>query len=105
MDYLILEDQMLHFVNERKLLLNQQLPDDVKPALVKSLGLYLDPDSDLLRCRGRVQYTNASTALEPILLARKSHLTKLVVEYYHEKTHHGGMGETLATLREKYWIP
>ena len=29
MDYLILEDQMLHFVNERKLLLNQQLPDDV----------------------------------------------------------------------------
>ena len=97
MDYLILEDQMLHFVNERKLLLNQQLPDDVKPALVNSLGLYIDLDSDLLRCRGRVQHTNASTALEPILLARKSHLTKLIVEYYHEKTHHGGMGETLET--------
>ena len=72
---------------------------------MNSLGLYTGPDSGLLRCRGRMQYTNASTALEPILLARKTHLTKLSVEYYHEKTHHGGMGETLATLQERYWIP
>ena len=105
MEYLILEDQRLHFVNERKLLMNQPLPDDVKPALVNSLGLFIDPDSGLLRCRGRVQNTNASIALEPILLPRKSHLTKLIVEYYHAKSHHGGMGETLATLRERYWIP
>ena len=63
MDYLILEDQMLHFVNARKLLLNQQHPDDVKPALTNSLSPYIDPGSDLLHCRGRVQYTNVSTAL------------------------------------------
>ncbi|XP_046862793.1 uncharacterized protein LOC124456377 [Xenia sp. Carnegie-2017] len=53
----------------------------------------------ILQCRGRIvsQY--------PIYLPTDSLLAQRVVEKLHRETLHGGVGLTMAAVRETYWIP
>ncbi|XP_046856052.1 uncharacterized protein LOC124449145 [Xenia sp. Carnegie-2017] len=53
----------------------------------------------ILECRGRIvgQY--------PIYLPTDSLLAQRVVEKLHRETLHGGVGLTMAAVRETYWIP
>ena len=41
---------------------------------------------------------------QPILLSQHHSLTKLIVESCHKRVLHGGVRETLAELRSKFWI-
>ena len=69
----------------------------------------LDPfvHEGLLRVGGRLSRTDdlPEETRHPIILPRKSHVTNLIIEHFHERLAHEGCGHTLAKLREKYWIP
>ena len=74
-----------------------------KPAIVRQLKLYLD-DEDLLRCRGRLQYTDLPyDAKFPILMPKDNYLTTLIVQSMHKTVMHGGVCETLTHIRQTYW--
>ena len=76
-----------------------------KPAIVPQLNLYLH-DEDLLRCRGRLQYTDLPyDANFPILMPKDNYLTTLIVQSMHKTVMHGGVCETLTHIRQTYWIP
>ena len=73
--------------------------------LSHQLGLFKDKNN-ILRCKGRL--ANAPLKEEtkyPILLSKEHRITRLVVEEIHKRIMHGGVKETLAELRAKYWIP
>ena len=77
------------------------------PQLVSKLNLYLD-ESNIIRSQGRIvkcEKIQVQTH-SPILLGRKHHLTRLLIEFYHKRVSHLGTGTTLAKIRESgYWIP
>ena len=73
-----------------------------KPAIVRQLNLYLD-DEGLLRCRGRLQYTDLPyDAKFPILMPKDNYLTTLIVQSRHKTVRHGGFCETLTHIRQTY---
>ena len=64
------------------------------------LQLNLQPNSDgVLECRGRIQ------GHHPVYLPDSHQYTKKLVEHAHLSTLHGGVGLTMAKLRERYWVP
>ena len=64
------------------------------------LQLNLQPDGeDILECRGRIQ------GRYPIYLPDDSVFNEKLVHHAHQCTLHGGLGLTMAEVREKYWIP
>ena len=74
------------------------------PDLCKKLGLFLE--DGLIRCKGRVDNADVTYAAKfPILPPKKHWLTKLLIEEAHELALHGGVQDTLCTIREKYWVP
>ena len=76
-----------------------------KKAIVRQLGLSED-DAGIIRCYGR--YANAQieeNAKYPVLLPKSSTYTDLVVRECHEKLLHSGPSQTLAEIRQEYWIP
>ena len=67
-------------------------------------GLFFD-ENQIMRCRGR--FNNSSLQLgtkNPILLPHNHHYTKLLISDVHKRLHHGGINDTLTTIREEYWI-
>ena len=75
-----------------------------KPIRIDQFGLYLD-DFKILRCRGRVN--NSSLCLgakNPILLPYNHHYVHLLILHVHRKLKHSGIGDTLASIREQYWV-
>ena len=54
---------------------------------------------DILECHGRVQ------GMYPIYLPTNSTYTRNLVRRVHVNTLHGGVGLTMAAIRETYWIP
>ena len=77
------------------------------PPTVRNLNLYLD-ESGLLRSRGRLDkcmYLDHNVK-NPLLLSKNSHLTDLIISYYHDKCKHLGAKTTLSLIRNSgYWIP
>ena len=74
--------------------------------MIHDLGLYLDTQCCLIRSKGRIQNSNVSfNAKHPVLMSSKCHLTKLIIIKAHKYTLHGGVQETLNTVREQIWIP
>ena len=72
---------------------------------LRRLNPYLD-EQGLLRVGGRLRHAALSLdAQHQILLPRDSRLTELLVDEAHQRTLHGGTQLTLATMRQKYWIP
>ena len=70
----------------------------------RDFGLYLD-EHGVIRCRGRIPDTILQhQARHPALLPRDHHLTSLFIEQSHKRVHHGGVRETLAELRTKFWV-
>ena len=73
--------------------------------LIRQLRLYLD-DNAVLRCRGRLESAPLDDQSKfPVLLPKNEHFTSLVALAAHVQVLHSGVRETLAQLREKYWIP
>ena len=78
------------------------------PKKSKLLGLqpWLDEEGQM-RCDGRLRYAEflPQDARFPIILPRKSHVTKLIVKHCHEKDNHaGGTNQLLAALSTRFWI-
>ena len=73
--------------------------------LICQLRLYLD-DNTVLCCRGRLESPTLNDQSKfPVLLHRNEHFTKLVALVAHIQVLHSGVRETLAQLRQKYWVP
>ena len=56
-------------------------------------------DDNILECRGRIQ------GKYPIFIPDDCEFARKLVELEHCKTLHGGIGLTIASLREMFWIP
>ncbi|XP_068238475.1 uncharacterized protein [Palaemon carinicauda] len=77
-----------------------------KLQFIKDIGLYYDESTGLIHSRGRQHHSKLDQSTKfPILIPSKSHLTKLLIDFAHEKDLHGGVKETLSYLRRQYWIP
>ena len=74
------------------------------PLRVSQFGLFID-DHGLLRCRGRINNALLNVDCKnPILLPSDHAWVKLLIQHVHREIKHSGTADTLATLREKYWI-
>ena len=62
------------------------------------LNLQLN-EENVLECRGRIQ------GQYPVYLPDTHPFTVKMVENAHERTLHGGVGMTMARVREHYWVP
>ena len=95
--------QQVSFPNEISFVSSKNANSSI-PILVNQFGLFLDGDY-VLRCKGRLK--NASLDLgskNPILLPKKSRFVELLIREVHDKVKHGGIRDTLTTLREHYWV-
>lgn len=73
-------------------------------SLEKVLGL--EEISGVLRCVGRLGNSDLEVeAQRPIILPRDHIYTIKTIEECHERVLHGGVRETLAELRSKFWVP
>ena len=61
---------------------------------------------DVLRVEGRLEKANIPFAVKhSVVLPNHSHVTKLVIQDYHERVGHVGMSHTwAATIRQTFWI-
>ena len=81
-----------------------------KANMKTSRSLYkLDPFLDvngILRVGGRLTRASLTDDTKfPIILPRNSHVTKLIVKHFHERTHHQGKGMTLNEVRSNgFWV-
>lgn len=106
MTYWLQYIQLHHYKEEYEYLATKTRLGEEKLSLVRSLGLYMDSDTKLIHCRGRLSNSDIGIPAKfPILLPRRSWLTSLIVRRAHEQTLHGGVAETLGLVREQYWIP
>lgn len=104
MNYWLHQIQREHYKNEYDFLNAAEISNT--PDLIKSLGLYHDPETRLIHCRGGLSNSAMSVSAQfPILLPRRSWLTTLLVRKAHTHVLHGGVADTLSSLREQYWIP
>ena len=80
----------------------QVLPKNNKLA---KLDVAID-EFGILRVGGRLQNSTMSFGVKhPIILPRRSHITDLIIRYYHEKVRHQGRGFTINEIRSHgYWI-
>ena len=65
------------------------------------------PENGLIRSVGRLENTDdlPFDIQYPIILPRGNWITKLIVNYYHEKDHHvAGQNQTLAKISQRFWI-
>ena len=62
------------------------------------LNLQLNKDR-LLECRGRLQ------GIYPIYVPDGTIFAEKLIQHAHKATLHGGVGLTMAKVREQYWIP
>ena len=77
----------------------------VTSSKVQQLRLFLD-SAGVLRVNTRLCNAGISaTAKEPMLLPKQSHFTTLIIWRVHLRLHHAGVSQTLAELRQMYWVP
>ena len=100
--YWIRISQGKYFENELKCLQERNnLPLNSK---IIGLSPFLD-DIEIMRVGGRLAFSDLDNEQKnPILLAKDSFLTKMLVLDYHEHHHHTGVDQTHFGLRERFWI-
>ena len=87
-------------VRRRWILLVQQR-DKLTPYFEQTqtaLNLQIN-DTGLLECRGRIQGNY------PVYLPSRAVFTRKLFQKVHRETLHGGIGLTMAAVREQFWIP
>lgn len=86
----------------RKQLTNQS--DHIKPTSIAQLAPFIDAYG-LIRVGGRLRYASLDPdAKQPIVLPKISHLTSLIIQYYHQGFMHAGPKLVLAMIRRRFWI-
>ena len=69
------------------------------PPIVRQLNLFIGDDG-LIHTKGR--FTRNSSL---ILLPKHSYLTKLIILHCHHRMCHVGVGGTIVSLRDRFWVP
>ena len=65
-----------------------------------------DESIGVIRSRGRLQHSQMAVDTKyPILMASKDLVTVLFIQRTHKYNLHGGVQETLASIRQQFWIP
>ncbi|XP_075150692.1 uncharacterized protein LOC142224790 [Haematobia irritans] len=103
-NFLILIAQKLQYPNEYKTLSkNETIP---KSSSISSLWSCRD-ENNLIKVRSRISSSNDLSYDEqyPIILPYKCYFTKLLVQFIHNITLHGGNNLLLRMLRLQYWVP
>ena len=88
-----------------KTLQNRLVKDAKFKKLKPQLRIYTD-EQGLLRSKGRID--NAEFPCEvarPMVLPGNCHVTKLLVMDAHDSVFHNGVNETMAFVRQRFWIP
>ena len=68
--------------------------------------LGLETIEGVLRCFGRSEHSDLEEeAQKPIILPKDHAYTTKIIEECHERALHGGVRETVAELRSKFWVP
>ena len=107
---LLCAHQIQHFRPERDYLCREQSQPTrrhfkPRPQLVRQLNLKLKTDG-LLVAPGRLEHAMIKQdAREPILIAKKSQFTTLLVCSVHERQLHTGVRDTVVALRKRFWLP
>ena len=72
---------------------------------VYKIDFFMDEEG-LLRVGGRLRKSNLHfTDVHPILLSKDNCITRLIVEWCHQKTAHGGRGLTINEIRSNgFWV-
>ena len=71
---------------------------------ILKLNPFLDQNG-LLRLGGRLQESNLSyDEKHPVILPKKSYITKRIIWQVHEESMHGGVNIILTLIRQKYWV-
>ena len=81
-------------IAEQTLIIQVQQYEEVKSAVNVEKG-----DDGMLRYFGRVP------GYRQIDLPRDHQFVQLLISYHHRQSLHGGVSSTMASLREKYWVP
>ena len=100
---LIKTDQSEHFAADiSSLQSNEPLK---KCCDIYNLDPFIDEDG-MLRVRGRLKRSTKEFGVKhPILLAKNSHLSMLIIKSCHERAYHQGRGFTFGEIRSTgYWI-
>jgi hypothetical protein len=98
----LLTTQERHFSGELGYLRD---PTGKRPALVSQLDLFIGSDG-LIRCNGRLVNAQLKRdTIHPILLPQESALSTLIIISHHALMLHGGVKLTIASIRQRYWIP
>lgn len=79
-----------------------------KPVKLTSSIVKLHPVliENILRVGGRI--TEAPTSFDskhPMIVPSSHHVTRLLIEHFHQKLAHAGQEHILAQMRERFWIP
>lgn len=65
-----------------------------------------EDENGIIRCLTRMKWARVSRdEAEPILLPKKTPLTKLLILSIHYNNRHAGTAHTLAILRRQHWLP
>ena len=71
--------------------------------LVSELGL--TDDNGILRCRGRMLYSDLQYETRyPAVLPKDNTFTDLVIDSCHRRVLHAGLRQTLAEVRARFWV-
>ena len=71
----------------------------------KSQLILMLNDQHLICCKGRLNQSDLpDDTKNPILLPTKHRFTELLIMERHNSVHHNGIPETLAAVRDRYWI-
>lgn len=63
-------------------------------------------EDGILRVGGRLsRAAMPEESRHPIILAKDSHISNILLKHIHEEVGHGGRNYVLSRLRQKYWIP
>ena len=96
-DTVIRIDQAVHFPEVVEFF-NSKNSTKKLPNLVLQMNLFLDSES-VIRVKSKFRDGN-----HPILLATKSHLSRIIVTDLHYKMSHAGLYTTLRSLRKTFWL-
>ena len=62
-------------------------------------------DKGIVRVGGRLDNAPLGSELKyPVILPSEHHATRLIVRYLHESDDHSGTNQTMAAVRQHYWI-
>lgn len=65
-----------------------------------------EDEHGVLRCETQIEKANVGRGeAKPVLLVKRSALTRLVIISVHRNVKHAGRAHTLAALRQQFWLP